>query len=673
MNPRKTPSFFLAALAAITLTAALPMGAMAENINTVTVTKFHQSYPYSGKATVEFTVSGTLPANAAAEITLSTDDASATFTQNNVVTGANTFTIDFASSFGGALALTNASFVVTITRDIGGVQLWEGGPYWAECNLGASKPEEYGYYFWWGDTVGYTPIGGTWTDDDWSVVPGVTWVSSTGEQMSSSPFSSSSCPTRNKDDATLQSEGYIDSTGNLVAAHDAATAHLGSPWRLPTDAEISALVGNCTATWITTNGVHGLLVTGKGVYANRSIFLPAAGFGYDSSLYYPGSEGNCRSSTPLSGYPNDAWHLNFDSISFRRSSAYRHYGQSVRPARRFAECSTFGIVTYDYPYEIWAAANGISGEWDETDELGIHNVFRYAFDKPVGAFADPPILDIAIEDGNAVVKTPPVVNAASFTVSVVESSDVAGATVTARKLLDATGRAVFAMESAPSRFYRLSATSAKTGVQLWANGPYWATTNIGAERPEESGWYFWWGDTVGYKRERDAWVATDGSSSNFQFVDDPISQQTSNKGSATLLSEGWIVSRNGTYVLAPEHDAAYVKWGGNWRMPTKLEQSYLGSKCDWTWVTTNGVNGYVVRGRGDYASNSIFLPAAGGADVNGGSLGGFGKHGRYWSSVPYAMSNGTSWALHFMSDSHDADDYYGRGRGYSVRPVRDAD
>ena len=30
------------------------------------------------------------------------------------------------------------------------------------------------------------------------------------------------------------------------------------------------------------------------------------------------------------------------------------------------------------------------------------------------------------------------------------------------------------------------------GVQLWENGPYWATTNIGAERPEDYGYYFWW-------------------------------------------------------------------------------------------------------------------------------------------------------------------------------------
>ena len=316
--------------------AAMAMGAMAEITNTVKVTKFHQPYPYSGKATVECTVGGTLPANAVAEITISTDDASATFTQRNIVTGANTFTVDFASSFGGALLLTNASFVVTIAEDLGGVQLWENGPYWAECNVGATKPEEYGYYFWWGDTVGYTRSGGTWTDGYY--YSGVTWVSSTGQQMGSSPFDYSTCPTYGKDNSQLQSAGYIDATGNLVAAHDAATAHLGAPWRMPTDAEFSALISNCTTTWITTNGVSGRLVTGKGSYANRSIFLPAAGYGYDSSLDYSGSFGIYWSSTPNSGGSYHAWSLIFNSGDiYRHHYGSRYYGQSVRPVRGFAE------------------------------------------------------------------------------------------------------------------------------------------------------------------------------------------------------------------------------------------------------------------------------------------------------------------------------------------------
>ena len=266
---------------------ALAMGAMAEITNTVKVTKFHQSYPYSGKATVECAVA-----------------------HQRVVRGDD-------------------------RGELGGVQLWKGGPYWAECNVGASKPEEYGYYFWWGDTVGYTRSGGTWTDGYY--YSGVTWVSSTGQQMSSSPFLSSSCPTYGKSNSQLQSAGYIDATGNLVAAHDAATAHLGAPWRMPTDAEFSALISNCTTTWITTNGVSGRLVTGKGSYANRSIFFPAAGLGNVSYLYSPGSYGSYWSSTPDSGYSNHAWYLYFGSGDFSRSYNSRYYGRSVRPVRGFAE------------------------------------------------------------------------------------------------------------------------------------------------------------------------------------------------------------------------------------------------------------------------------------------------------------------------------------------------
>ena len=213
--------------------------------------------------------------------------------------------------------------------ELGGVQLWANGPYWAECNVGASKPEEYGYYFWWGDTVGYTK-----TESGWISVKDGTSIWFTGSGTAASTYG--------KNNSALQSAGYIDSTGNLVAAHDAATAHLGSPWRMPTDAEVSALVSNCTTTWITTNGVSGRLVTGKGEYANRSIFLPAAGFGGGSYLYGPsylygsGLDGRYWSSTPGSVYSNAAWGFYFDSSHFNRNYSDRCYGWSVRSVRGFA-------------------------------------------------------------------------------------------------------------------------------------------------------------------------------------------------------------------------------------------------------------------------------------------------------------------------------------------------
>lgn len=102
-------------------------------------------------------------------------------------------------------------------------------------------------------------------------------------------------------------------------------------------------------------------------------------------------------------------------------------------------------------------------------------------------------------------------------------------------------------------------------------------------------------------------------------------------------------------------------------MPTKQELKDLDNNCVWTWTTTNGVRGYVVSGKGDYASNSIFLPSAGGGNET--SLGGSGSSGYYWSSVPFSNSDGAS-GLRFYSSDHYLDYDYYRSVGQSVRPVQ---
>ena len=199
-------------------------------------------------------------------------------------------------------------------------------------------------------------------------------------------------------------------------------------------------------------------------------------------------------------------------------------------------------------------------------------------------------------------------------------------------------------------------------VQLWEGGPYWADRNIGAKKPEDSGLYFWWGDTKGHR------PAEDGTFSFNCWVDNSAIF-TCGKGGDELLSAGWWTSN---FVLAPDHDAAHVKWGGSWRMPTEGELDELNKKCDWTWVTQNGVNGCVVRGRGDYSSASIFLPAAGFGQQS--HLSGGGSFGLYWSSdaagdLYYNAAEGLildhiSWDFsHYKSGS-------GRYNAASIRPVQ---
>ena len=151
------------------------------------------------------------------------------------------------------------------------VQLWKNGPYFATSNVGATKPEESGYYFWWGDTVGYKRVGSSWDAADGS---------KTGFS-----FEEANCPTYAKNRDTLLADGYIDASGNLAAVYDAATAYLGAPWRMMTESEQDTLRDSSVCKWTWTDsweetGAKGWIVSGKqSGYTDKSVFLPAVGFG----------------------------------------------------------------------------------------------------------------------------------------------------------------------------------------------------------------------------------------------------------------------------------------------------------------------------------------------------------------------------------------------------------
>ncbi|MBR3222505.1 MAG: hypothetical protein IKF72_09785, partial [Kiritimatiellae bacterium] len=88
-------------------------------------------------------------------------------------------------------------------------------------------------------------------------------------------------------------------------------------------------------------------------------------------------------------------------------------------------------------------------------------------------------------------------------------------------------------------------------------------------------------------------------------------------------------------------------------------------------TTQNGVDGYVVRGRGDYASNSIFLPCVGWGYKT--SLFDAGSYGGYWSSVPHSEYSNSAWYLSFnLSDHYTYNNYRYRYYGLPIRPVQGA-
>ena len=227
-------------------------------------------------------------------------------------------------------------------------------------------------------------------------------------------------------------------------------------------------------------------------------------------------------------------------------------------------------------------------------------------------------------------------------------------------------------------FLRLSSASAANdgpehaAVQLWEGGPYWAETNIGADQPEDFGLHFWWGDTGGCDWETTDgtnyyWVASGNATEHYVFSQE--NTETYGMELSTLLSEGWITEEGG---LAPSHDAAQVYWGGAWRMPTDQDLQGLLDNCDWAWTETpDFASGYTVTGRGEFAANSIFLPAAG--QANGEKLYFQYTVGYYWSGVPYDIKNFSYLLVMGISDQNGKDLFYGdRSIGASIRPVRDA-
>ena len=160
----------------------------------------------------------------------------------------------------------------------------------------------------------------------------------------------------------------------------------------------------------------------------------------------------------------------------------------------------------------------------------------------------------------------------------------------------------------------------------------WATCNVGATTPEEYGDYFAWGETETKAEYTDDNCATKNVSMND-------------------------ISGNAQY------DAATANWGGTWRMPTYDELNELRTKCTWTWITQNGVNGYNVEGPN---GNSIFLPAAG--FRYGSSLYDAGVYGYYWSSTHDENDDYLACSLRFISGGHYMGNY-SRYLGRSVRPI----
>ena len=126
------------------------------------------------------------------------------------------------------------------------------------------------------------------------------------------------------------------------------------------------------------------------------------------------------------------------------------------------------------------------------------------------------------------------------------------------------------------------------------SGVKWATFNVGATKPEECGDYFAWGETE--PKELYDW-------STYKWCDGSYNTLTK----YNTDSEYGVVDNK--KILESSDDAAYVNWGGNWRMPSVDEWNELLSHCSLKWEERNGVSGVALVSVQN--GNSLFLPAAG--------------------------------------------------------------
>ena len=184
------------------------------------------------------------------------------------------------------------------------------GALWATCNVGATKPEEYGDYFAWGETTpkeNYDRNTYKWYNE------------------LSKKYAGSNCKTE------------------LDLEDDAAAANWGCNWQMPSLDQINELIDNCDWEWTTLNGVNGSKVTSK--INGKSIFLPAAGSRNYTSLSNAGSRGNYWSRSLSIGFTERAVDLGF---SMGELNNIYHYicegGLSVRPVVVVVNNQSSGLI-----------------------------------------------------------------------------------------------------------------------------------------------------------------------------------------------------------------------------------------------------------------------------------------------------------------------------------------
>lgn len=306
---------------------------------------------------------------------------------------------------------------------------------WASFNVGATRPEEPGYYFAWGETEPKSVY--SWEAYKYRL------TGDTGDDVTFSKYNSNS------------ERGTVDKKTRLTLSDDAAHANWGDGWRMPVYLEIKELLEQCNWEWTTQDGIEGNRVTSK--INGNSIFLPATGYRNNADLSSEESGSYWVSALYLSMVTAYTLHSAKDKTGV--GVLPRCYGLPVRPVYDETPLSV-SEVQLDY--------SSLRLYYGKSQQLNAVVLPETAIDKTVNWSSSDPSVASVDETGKVhAIKA----GKATITVTTADGGKTATCLVT-----------VF--ETMPV------ASTVDLGLSV-----KWASFNLGATKPEEYGEYFAWGET----------------------------------------------------------------------------------------------------------------------------------------------------------------------------------
>lgn len=185
----------------------------------------------------------------------------------------------------------------------------------------------------------------------------------------------------------------------------------------------------------------------------------------------------------------------------------------------------------------------------------------------------------------------------------------------------------------------------------------WRGWNVGANKPEEAGGYYAWGETE--TKNNYSWSTYKYCMGN----SNTLTKYCSNSGS------GYNGYTDDYSQLEPEDDVAIQKLGSGWRMPIFEDWKELVQNCEReTSVTINGVKGWLFRSKIEgYTDNAIFLPITG-IYIDDSIQ--FPEYGYYWSSSKNTISSNAYDAPCYQVGGYSSYTANPRSRGHNVRAVK---